>query len=110
MSPRKNVLALVLGLTALPINTAWAGDGFRCPSTGLLVEVGDSARKVEKRCGRPDVRDPVVEDQCTDQGHCTRRVGERWTYDFGRSYFVRYLLFWNGLLAQINDGDYGEKP
>jgi len=36
-------------------------------------------------------------------------VGERWTYDFGRTYFVRYLLFLNGRLAHIAEGEYGEK-
>jgi hypothetical protein len=110
MSPRKSVVALVLvGLTSLPAAVAWAQDGLRCPSTGRLVQVGDSARKVEKRCGPPDAREPVVEEQCTDQGYCSRRVGERWTYDFGRTYFVRYLLFFNGKLAQIAEGEYGEK-
>jgi hypothetical protein len=111
MSPRKSVVALVLvGLTSLPAAVACAQEGLRCPSTGRLVQVGDSSRKVEKRCGPPDAREPVVDERCTDQGYCTRRVGERWTYDFGQTYFVRYLLFWNGRLAQIEEGEYGEKP
>jgi hypothetical protein len=111
MSPHKSVVALVLvGLTSLPAAVVCAQEGLRCPSTGRLVQVGDSSRKVEKRCGPPDAREPVVDEQCTDQGYCSRRVGERWTYDFGQTYFVRYLLFWNGRLAQIEEGEYGEKP
>jgi hypothetical protein len=110
MSPRKSIVALVLvGLTALPTGMAWAQEGLRCPLTGRLVQVGDSTRKVEKLCGPPDDREPVADNQCNGQGYCTRRVGERWTYDFGRTYFVRYLLFWNGKLAQIAEGEYGDK-
>jgi len=110
MNPPKSVVALLLvGLTSLPAVVAWAEDGLRCPSTGRLVQVGDSARKVEKRCGRPDAREPVVEEHCNDQGDCRRRVGERWIYDFGQTYFVRYLLFWDGQLAQIEEGEYGKK-
>jgi hypothetical protein len=108
MCPRRAAIAAaLLGLT-LPVGMAGAEDGFRCPITGRLVQVGDSARRVEKRCGRPDAREPLVEEYC-DQGHCTRRTGERWTYDFGRTYFVRYLLFFNGSLTRIEDGEYGEK-
>ncbi len=93
----------------MPGAVAYAQDGFRCPATSRLVQVGDSARKVEKRCGRPDVREPYVEEYCNDQGDCRRRVGERWIYDFGRTYFTRYLLFFNGVLTRIDEGDYGEK-
>jgi hypothetical protein len=105
---RAVALAVAAGL-GLPGAVACAEDGFRCPTTSRLVQVGDSARKVEKRCGPPDEREPVVEEYCDSDGDCRRRGGERWTYDFGRTYFVRYLLFFNGLLTRIEEGDYGDK-
>jgi len=104
---RAVAVALWAGLS-LPGALACAQDGFRCPPTGRLVQVGDAPHKVEKYCGSPDAREPVVEEYC-DQGRCTRRWGERWTYDFGRTYFVRYLLFFGGSLSRIDSGDYGEK-
>lgn len=108
MRPCRSVIVTVLVGLSLPVSQAWAEDGFRCPTTSRLVQVGDSARKVEQRCGHPDAREPVVEEYC-DQGQCGRRTGERWTYDFGRTYFVRYLLFYSGLLTRIEEGEYGEK-
>ena len=108
---RRLLATLILAVLALPLATAcFAEESLRCPPAGNLIQVGDDSAKVQKKCGPPVAREPVVEDHCTDQGYCTRWVGERWTYDFGKSYFLRYLLFWNGRLAQIEEGDYGSKP
>jgi hypothetical protein len=92
---------------AVPVATSpAAAEGFRCPSSGRFVEVGDSTAKVERSCGPPKQR----EDECTENGYCfTAKIGERWVYDFGAAYFVRYLLFLDGKLSQIADGDYGEQ-
>jgi hypothetical protein len=108
---RRLLAILILAVLALPFATACLADeSLRCPPAGNLIQVGDDSAKVQRKCGPPAAREPVVEDHCTDQGHCTRWFGERWTYDFGKSYFLRYLLFWNGRLAQVEEGEYGSKP
>jgi len=95
---------LLLG-TATPGQT---DDGFRCPRTGRLVEVGETSAQVLASCGPPKSREDVTNRECTEQGHCfTVKVGEHWVYDFGRSYFVQHLLFREDRLSQIEGGDYG---
>jgi len=86
---------------------AWA-DGFRCPATDRLVDTGDTMDKVVKNCGTPKSRMDVIETACTKSGKCAEfKTGERWVYDFGSNYLVRYLLFKEDLLCLIETGMYG---
>ena len=88
-----------------------ADDSLRCPSTGRTIKVGDTPVKVQKKCGSPKRREDIIADSCTDDGRCfTGKIGERWVYDFGRSYFVRYVIFMDNHVSQIADGEYGSEP
>lgn len=109
MRVSKVILALVcLALPLLPATSAFA-DGFLCPKSGRWISIGDSSAVVLKRCGPPTSREDVVNPGCTDDGtYCFGKLGERWVYDFDSSYLVRYLLFINGRLTQIEAGEYGE--
>ncbi len=105
----RRLLAIFLAVSGFCATACFAEESLRCPPAGNLIQLGDDSGKVLRKCGPPQARQPIVEDRC-NKGYCTRWVGESWTYDFGRSYFLRYLLFWNGWLAQIEEGDYGSKP
>ena len=97
----------VLALCAM--STRASADGFRCPQSDRLVEVGDSSVDVEESCGPPKSRTDVTARQCAKQGSCwTVKVGERWVYDFGPGYFERHLLFMGDRLNQIQSGEYGQ--
>ena len=106
------LLAACIGLMGLGPGRALAsGDSMYCPKSHGWVSVGDLPSKVLAKCGEPKLRDPVVHEGCTDDGYrCNRVVGERWVYDFGWGYLIRYLLFQRGRLMQIEDGDYSEEP
>jgi hypothetical protein len=85
-----------------------AADSFLCPRTKKWVSIGDGPSKVLEKCGSPKYREDVAREGCTDDGlHCFGKLGERWVYDFGRAYLMRYLLFVEGRLTQSEEGEYG---
>ena len=113
------ILAFVgtLGLAS----TASADSGFRCGS-GRLVSVGDRAGEVLDRCGEPDAVIQRVEKRKVKH-KITRRVGsveesiveereievpiDEWTNDLGRNAFIRYVIFENGKVVNVETGEYG---
>lgn len=87
----------VLGLLALAPASA-AADGMRCGRE--LVRDGHRTWDVVKRCGEPTSAVRRVE-------ALTGITYDDWTYDFGRTEFVRHLFFQNGVLVHIAIGEYG---
>jgi Protein of unknown function (DUF2845). len=97
----------MLMLCATP--TRASAEGFRCPKNDRLVEVGDSEDQVKEICGPPESRKDVMGTVCETNDYCyLAKIGERWVYDFGPSYFKRYLLFQDGHLTQVELGMYGK--
>jgi hypothetical protein len=98
------MLSLVLSFPA------WAVDSLRCGSR--LVDLGDSKVKVLNVCGEPQARE-VLGSRTLHYG--ARRGGfiettelvEKWTYDAGRTNFLRELTFSGGDLVDI---EFGDKP
>ena len=85
---------------ALLRGAAYAG-GFYCPRTGIYVEEArQSMADVESACGSPTTKESKKGRKGT--------VTERWTYDFGPTYFVRILIFVGGRLVAIEEGGYGQ--
>jgi hypothetical protein len=83
-------------------------DGFRCPKTDRLVEVGYSMKDVVARCGPAASRKDLFETDCSQGGECYLvRTGEIWTYDFGPSYLTRILYFRGVSLFKVEEGKYG---
>ena len=100
---------LVVCWSLLP-SLARADESFFCPKTERWVSLGDSAAQVIKKCGQPKVREDVIQKGCTDDGmYCFGKVGERWSYDLGRNYLVRWLLFRDNRLTQIETDGYGKE-
>jgi hypothetical protein len=111
--------AAVLGLASV----ASADSGFRCGS-GRLVSVGDRMDEVLERCGEPDAVIQRMEKRKVKH-KVTRRVGnveesiveeeeievpvDEWAYDMGRYVFIRYVVFENGKVINVETGKYGSK-
>jgi ribosomal protein L2 len=99
-----------------------ADEGFRCPRTKRLVNVGDRMGEVGTKCGRADFADSHVEkrsvkhrirnperqfdDRLTEEREIEVVVDD-WTYDFGRRALIRYLRFENGMLIDVTTGPFG---
>jgi len=95
--------------------------GLRCK--GRIVSIEDTASKVVDICGEPQHIKSWEEKRITDEylyhyykyrkkNHryypTTDSVSiEEWTYNFGPTVFIRYLLFENGRLKEITLGDKG---
>jgi hypothetical protein len=109
MIARRVVFSMVLWAVVLVSGEGLvSADGFRCPTKDRLIETGDSIAKVLADCGAPKSRTDVTETACRKTGSCAKfKAGERWVYDFGSNYLVRYLLFRDDLLALIETGMYG---
>jgi hypothetical protein len=88
---------------------AWA-EGFRCPKTDRLIEVGDPVKKVVATCGQPASKEDLIETHCDSPTTCYEvRTGEIWTYDFGPAYLTRILYLKGGFLIRVDEGMYGKK-
>jgi hypothetical protein len=79
------------------------------------VREGDSKLDVLSRCGEPAVADAwdEAEGETTGDGQglvagrsTTYRM-ERWTYDFGRNHFLRFVRLENGRVVKVSTGNYG---
>jgi hypothetical protein len=114
-------LVMVVVLLVLITFTIVAADSsLRC--NGSIISLGATSQEVLDKCGRPYHRESweTSHNQYVRQFYDYEKerfilpklvVGpiqmERWTYDFGSNKFIRYLLFQNGELIDIETGDKG---
>jgi hypothetical protein len=77
-----------------------AAEGFYCPKTGFLVEIGMSTSEVTKQCGRPT----FVQQHPIGRGRLFR-----WIYDFGPTSFVQILNVVGDRVVGMYEGDYGKE-
>jgi hypothetical protein len=110
---------------ALP-SQGHAGGDFRCD--GRIVSPGDRIFEVLVKCGEPSYRAvrlekrikrdffrelfPPKEPRESEKFREPRFVEEiveieEWVYNFGSTQFIRFLTFENGILVNIETGDYG---
>jgi Protein of unknown function (DUF2845) len=100
---------------------ALADRSFRC--NGKIISVGSYKDQVLKICGEPDnverwevgPNSAIAEfyDYKEERYKLPKLVlgplhMERWTYDLGSNQFIRYLLFRNGELINIETGEKGD--
>jgi hypothetical protein len=79
------------------------------------LDEGALALEILARCGEPAAVDAwdeevrVVEKLGGDAvaGHSLTRTVEVWTYDFGRSQFLRFVRLEGGKVARVDTGGYG---
>ncbi len=100
-------MRFVILLSLLASATAYASpsDGFRCPDTDKLIDLGQSTYDVRSRCREPDAQTQRTD--MTLDGHSI--VIDEWTFDFGPHYLIRKLRFENDRLVRVFDGKYGTK-
>jgi hypothetical protein len=98
-------LAIALALIACAAGRAAAEDGMRC--NGDLISLGDGEAVVQQKCGAP-TRSERRDQQAYVRGRYLHSVIDTWTYDRGRSEFVRILTFVDGVLRAVELGDYGK--
>ena len=117
----KRILFFLLLPSLISLNSSMAADRYlRCQ--GRLVSIGDTKEEVLDKCGKPDKRDQLEEDQNSTisqiYDYKTERYMapkvikqpiqmERWTYNMGPNKFIRYLYFQNGELIKIETGERG---
>ncbi|MGA9852423.1 MAG: DUF2845 domain-containing protein [Gammaproteobacteria bacterium] len=91
--------AILLMLGASPA-LAW-----RCEHG--LVDTGESAAAVRKKCGKPDL---IYSDTGMYRRSAHKSTDERWYYNFGPGQLLRVLRFHGGVLQEIDTSGYGFKP
>jgi hypothetical protein len=111
------------GIAAGFASPAHAGpSGFRCPTTGRIVSLGQSLLEVRNKCREPDDAQTTVEYRTIRETvrRWVRGAGvdvtvertvevpvDEWTYDFGRNRFIQFLRFESGRLVSIGEGEKG---
>ena len=79
-----------------------------------VVTTGDTKLEVLKKCGEPMLEERHYEEfRKGVDTQIEKRAGsvvDEWTYNFGPHDFLYYLRFVNGLLVDIETGDYGFDP
>lgn len=97
--------------------SAIAGSDFRC--SGRIIAVGDTQDYVLDKCGEPTGIEERTEriargfrqrypESHEELNYVIREICvEVWTYNLGRTQFIRYLTFRNGRLVAIETGGYG---
>ncbi|HVC28397.1 MAG TPA: DUF2845 domain-containing protein [Gammaproteobacteria bacterium] len=79
--------------------------GWRCEHG--LVNIGDSASQVRKKCGLPDY---VYSDTGTFKRGKFVAIDARWYYNDGPRLLLRELRFHKGKLAAVDTPGYGFRP
>jgi hypothetical protein len=114
-------LKLSIVVAILLMHTAVSADRtLKCGTR--LVSIGDTTAEVLEKCGEPDQVERREEGQDTwisqyfdyeeERFKAPRLVKgpiqvEIWTYDFGATRLIRYLLFENDELIRIETGEKG---
>jgi len=95
----------------------FAGSDFRC--SGRIIHVGDTQDFVLDKCGPPTSIEERTErfargfrqrypESHEELNYIISEIQiEVWTYNLGRTQFIRYLTFKNRKLTRIETGDYG---
>lgn len=98
--------AILVVLMAIYFTPDAKSDSLRCGSD--LVVVSQSSVVLLAKCGEPYLREPLVRDEEDHHGnHYRNAYGERWTYNFGPSTFLKKVIIENGEITAIELGDRG---
>lgn len=119
------LLGVLGGAILFSTQASVAADALRCGHS--LLHLGDSRYEVRSACGEPDDRQTRTEYRSvtrkvrtpcgpSNEGNCSsvrskteEIVIEEWLYDFGRLKFIQHLVFEQGRLVRVTQGDRGRK-
>jgi hypothetical protein len=99
------VRALAVAFMMLASERAFADDALRCGE--WLVAVGSTAETVAAKCGPPTSATTIPIRRRLRSGRYVSVLRTSWVYDRGPQEFVRTLFFVDGVLQDIEVGDYG---
>lgn len=98
-------LGVVLALLLLSIPAS--ADAMRCKNA--LITEGDSTAEMLLKCGEPMLREELSRNEVSQLGNLVQvKFGERWTYNFGKNEFMRFVTVRNGVVIDIENGPRGE--
>jgi Protein of unknown function (DUF2845) len=98
-------LGVVLALLLLSIPAS--ADAMRCKNA--LITEGDSTAEMLLKCGEPMLREELSRNEVNPLGNLVQvKFGERWTYNFGKNEFMRFVTVRNGVVIDIENGPRGE--
>ena len=93
----------VLLMVSLPVRA----DAMRCKNA--LITEGDSTAELLLRCGQPLLRELLSRHEENQFGYLVPvTYGERWTYNFGKNEFMRFVTVRNGRVVDIENGPRGQ--
>ncbi|GAB5993509.1 DUF2845 domain-containing protein [Aeromonas enteropelogenes] len=103
-----NKMMKVASATAALLATLPASaDAMRCKNA--LITEGDSTALMLLKCGEPMLREELSRNEENQFGYLVPvKYGERWTYNFGKSEFMRFVTVRNGIITDIENGPRGE--
>lgn len=103
----KRHLNLGAALALLLLSIPASADAMRCKNA--LITEGDSTAEMQLKCGEPMLREELSRNEENQFGNLVQvKYGERWTYNFGKNEFMRFVTVRNGVVTDIENGPRGE--
>lgn len=97
----------VAGLALLLMSIPASADAMRCKNA--LISEGDSTAEMLLKCGEPMLREDITRNEENQFGNMVQvKYGERWTYNFGKNEFMRFVTVRNGKVTDIENGPRGQ--
>ncbi|MGL4250050.1 MAG: DUF2845 domain-containing protein [Aeromonas sp.] len=97
------IAALVLVLLSMSASAS----AMRCKNA--LISEGDTTAEMLLKCGEPMLREDVTRTEENQYGAFIEvKYGERWTYNFGKNEFMRFVTVRNGKIVDIENGPRGQ--
>ena len=104
MSKKMNKVA---GLALLLLSIPASADAMRCKNA--LITEGDTTAEMLLKCGEPMLREERNRNEENQFGNLVQvKYGERWTYNFGKNEFMRFVTVRNGIITDIENGQRGD--
>ena len=97
----------VAGLALLLLSIPASADAMRCKNA--LISEGDTTAEMLLKCGEPMLREELNRNEENQFGNMVQvKYGERWTYNFGKNEFMRFVTVRNGKVTDIENGPRGQ--
>ena len=97
----------VAGLALLLLSIPASADAMRCKYA--LITEGDTTAEMLLKCGEPMLREELNRNEENQFGNLVQvKYGERWTYNFGKNEFMRFVTVRNGKVTDIENGPRGQ--
>jgi len=97
----------VVGLVLILLSMSASASAMRCKNA--LISEGDTTAEMLLKCGEPMLREDISRTEENQYGNVVEvKYGERWTYNFGKNEFMRFVMVRNGKIVDIENGPRGD--